>query len=307
MFNISVQTGGLEELYGIDGAYRMIKEAGFDAADANLDHLLYPKDIRKKAITQPFKKMVSEKDMLEFFKPWGDAAKKYGIENYQAHAPFPSCLNSEKDEKYDEFLITMLEKTIRGAASIGVKNLVVHPFFMDYEHRLSKEDEWALNIERYSRLIPAARTYGVTICLENMFVHHKGKIYGAVCSDPKEAAAYVDALNGIAGEKVFGFCFDVGHSILASRDVRRFMIALGDRITAFHVHDNDGVDDLHLQPYFGKCDWNSFIEGLKAIGFNRTLSFETFNICNTIDPEVVPEMLKFIASCGRMFSRRADG
>lgn len=305
MFKIAVQTGGLEEIAGIDGAYRMIAEAGFDAADVNLDHLLYPGEIRKKEIREAFRANLSEADMLSYFRPWGDAAKKYGIENYQAHAPFPSCLTAESDADYDAFMISVLEKTIRGAASIGVRNLIVHPFFKDYSHRLPKAEEWELNIERYSKLIPAAKSCGVTICLENMFVSNKGKIYGAICNEPKEAAAYVDTLNEIAGERVFGFCFDVGHAVLASQDVRNFMTVLGSRITAFHVHDNDGVDDRHLQPYSGKCDWDGFIEGLKAIRFDRTLSFETFNAINVIDPELAPEMLKFIAACGRMFSRKA--
>ena len=39
MMKIGVQTGGVEEAHGIDGAYRIIHEAGFDAADANIDHL----------------------------------------------------------------------------------------------------------------------------------------------------------------------------------------------------------------------------------------------------------------------------
>ena len=36
MMKIGVQTGGVEEAHGIDGAYRIIHEAGFDAADANI-------------------------------------------------------------------------------------------------------------------------------------------------------------------------------------------------------------------------------------------------------------------------------
>ena len=39
MAMIGVQTGVLTSLYGIDGAYRAIKEAGFQAVDANLDEL----------------------------------------------------------------------------------------------------------------------------------------------------------------------------------------------------------------------------------------------------------------------------
>ena len=99
---------------------------------------------------------------------------------------------------------------------------------------------------------------------------------------------------------------DTGHLLLVGLDVKNAMIELGDRITAFHVHDNDGAHDQHLAPYMGVLDWNRFVEGLKAIGYNKTMSFETFNIWNVMDEEIAPKMMKFIAECGRTFARRAE-
>ncbi|MBQ6679927.1 MAG: sugar phosphate isomerase/epimerase [Lachnospiraceae bacterium] len=306
MFKIAVQTAGPEEYYGVDGAYRLIKEAGFDAVDANIDHLLSYGDIVKKKIPPVYRKGLSEKAMLEYFRPWKDAAKKYGLDNYQAHAPFPSYLYLPDDPEYNEWLIEMLKKTIVGCASIDCHHLIIHPFFPGYDDTLSAEEEHRLNIESYLKLAKTAEKYDVTINLENMFTGHNKKIYAAICNDGEEAARYVDELNDAAGKKVFGFCLDVGHAMLASKDIKRFMCALGPRITAFHVHDNDGVDDQHLAPYMGKVDWDRFIEGLRAIGFNRTLSFETFNVWNVVDKEIAPEMMKVIAKTGRMFAERAS-
>lgn len=307
MFKIAVQTGGLEEPLGIDGAYRLIKEAGFDGVDANIDHTLSFGAIMEKKLPAFYLKGADERDVTEAVKPWGDAAKKYGLENYQAHAPFPSLHYTDvNDPEFDDALVEMLRRSVIAAASIDCHNLIIHPFFRDYDHRMDPETEWRENIDRYSRLAPTAKEYGVTINLENMFMNHKGKIYGAICNDGVMAAKYVDALNEAAGAKCFGFCLDTGHALLASRDIRQFMRDLGDRLTCFHVHDNDGADDLHRAPYSGKLDWDSFMEGLKEIRFDRTLSFETFNACNAVDPELLPETLRFIAACGRMFARRAE-
>ena len=44
-----------------------------------------------------------------------------------------------------------------------------------------------------------------------------GYIYEGTCTDAVEACYYVDTLNDIAGEKLFGFCFDTGHALAASR------------------------------------------------------------------------------------------
>ncbi len=302
MFRIAVQTGGPEEMYGIDGGYRAIAEAGFDAVDANVDHLLGGRDIHEKRLTEAF--LAEGKECLEYFRPWKEAAEKYGLDNYQAHAPFPSHLPGE-DGAFNEVMIEVLNKTIMGCDYMNCRNLVVHPFFQGYGDTLSEADEWELNIRRYAQLIPAAKEYGVTVCLENMFGGYRGKLYSACCSDFDVACRYVDELNRLAGEQVFGFCLDVGHALLLGKDIRKAMIQLGHRITAFHVHDNDGARDQHLAPYMGVMDWNRFVDGLRDIGFNRTLSFETFNVFNVVDPELCPDMLRLIAKTGRMFARRA--
>ena len=307
MLKIGVQTGGLDDRFGVDEAYRMIAEAGFDAVDANLDHFMSGRAILKDFILpEPFRPGLDERDMLEFFKPYRDAAKKYGLDNYQAHAPFPSFHVTEDLPEWNDALLEMLRKTLIGCASIGCRNLVIHPFFMDYDHRLTREQEWELNISRYSALAATARQYGITINLENMFVRHSGKLYAACCNNGQTAAAYVDELNRLAGARCFGFCLDTGHALLVGLDILEFMRDLGKRITCFHIHDNDGRDDLHEAPYTGQLDWNRFVQGLAETGFGGTLCFETHRAVLKVDPALIPETLNYIAACGRLFARRAE-
>lgn len=304
MFKISVQTGGAEEYRGIDYAYKVIREAGFDAVDANIDHLWSYGDIVNGKLPA-FLTASSDAEAVEYFAPWRDAAKKYGLENYQAHAPFPSYV-SARDAGDNAAILKALKRVIMGCDSMDCRHLIIHPFFLQYNEKPSPEEEWATNIESYSALIPTAKQYGVTICLENMFTSFRGKILEACCSNFDTAARYIDTLNSIAGEKVFAFCMDTGHALLLGKDIKEVMLTMGDRIEAFHVHDNNGRDDQHLAPYMGVQDWDRFVEGLKAIKFNRTLSFETFNIWNTVDRELCPSMLRFIAETGRRFARRAE-
>lgn len=305
MAMIGVQTGGLTRLYGIDGAYRAIREAGFDAADVNLDELLCYRDILDQKRPPVFSGTIEES--FSYFQPYRDAAEKYGIVNAQAHAPFPTWVaDFEGTSDYNEYLLRALEITIAGCAYIGCGKLVIHPFFNMYENMLSEEKERELNLSRYARLIPAAKKWGVTILLENMFIRHRGKIYQACCSDFHQAAEYVDALNGLAGEKVFGFCLDTGHALLVGKDIRHAMAALGSRIEAFHIHDNNGVDDQHLAPYMGVLDWNRFVDGLREISYHGHLSFETHRtVEQAFDPALAPEVLRLIARTGKLFAERA--
>lgn len=298
---IAVQTGGVSQIYGMDGAYRAIKEAGFDAVDANLDELLTYRPIRDRQHVAAFDAEGDES--LQYFKPWKDAAEKYGLKNTQAHAPFPSYIEGE--DAYNQYLMQVLEKTIAGCAYIGCPRLIIHPFFNGYSESMDAKKEWDLNIDRYTRLIPAAKKHGVMICLENMFGSYRGKIYTACCSDFDVACRYIDTLNGIAGETVFGFCLDLGHALLLGKDIKHIMVQLGSRIQAFHIHDNDGIADQHIAPYMGILDWERFIEGLQAIGYHGALSFETFGAINAFDPALAPEVLRLIARTGRMFAEKA--
>ena len=47
------------------------------------------------------------------------------------------------------------------------------------------------------------------------------------------------------------------------------------------------------------------VEGLKAIGFNKTMCFETFRIHQLMDPALSPSINRYIADCGRRFAQRA--
>lgn len=302
MNRISLQTGGPEERFGVDETYRLVKEWGFDAVDANIDHLCSWNQLVNNRIPETLLK--GGRDCAELFRPWADASKKHGVDNYQAHAPFPCLVEGETSAETNANIIRMLENMIRGCDYMNCRNLIIHPFFLGYG-KLSPEEEWDINIESYSKLIPAAKEYGVTVCLENMFTGFNGRIYAACCSDITSACRYVDTLNALAGRKCFGFCLDTGHLLLVGLDVKDTMVKLGSRISAFHIHDNNGRDDQHLAPYFGVLDWKRFTEGLKAIKYEGTLSFETFNVWNTVDNAVAPEIMRFIAQCGRLFAQRA--
>ena len=303
MFRIGVQTGGIQSFSSIDETYRMIKEAGFDAADANIDEVFMPEDIEHRKISSVF---VDEKTCLEAVKPYRDAARKYGIDNYQCHAPFPSLVYEEEGSAYNDYLIEVLKKTIACCDYIDCRNLVIHPFENRYAHYLSEQQNMEVNMDRYSRLIDKAKEYGVTICLENICSTYRGKTYTGCCGTMDEACSYVDELNRLAGEKRFAFCLDTGHLTVCSQPIKRAIVTLGDRLAALHVHDNNGIDDLHYMPYTGIVDWDRFVEGLAEIHFDRTLCFETFRSYEVVDPSLRMIVLQYVCQAGRAFAQRAS-
>ena len=304
MFKIGVQTGDILDRYGIENGFRMIKEAGFDVVDFNIDHCMRCSEIRTGNFSGFLDQSVEA--ILEAAKPYKEAAAKYGIGFGQAHAPFPTHVEGENAEYRDQKVLEGLKKCIAICGYVGCPHIIVHPAFNAYETRLDPDDEWELNMKMYKALIPDLKKYHVTCCLENMFTANKGKIYSAICSDFNEADAYIDELNDIAGEKCFAFCLDVGHALLLGLDIYTAIMQVGERLETLHIHDNDGRSDQHLAPYMGILDWERFVKGLRDVEYKGNLSFETFNVLNVFDRELAQEVLNLIGATGRLFAKKIE-
>lgn len=298
MLKTSIQTTKIFEAFGIDEGFRIIHEAGFDGVDFTLIPFVPQSAIRRETASI-FEQ--SDDEIRDFFRPYKEAAEKYGVAFFQAHAPMQSL---QKTPEGCDYMIRMFEKSLMLCQHLSCPHLVVHPFFFGYEDQLDPDVERELNLTGYGKLIPAAKKYGVTICLENMFGAHRGKVYAACCQNPDDVNFYIDTLNEMAGEKIFAFCYDSGHSNLIGRDVYAVIRKLGHRIECLHIHDNDGWEDQHLAPYMGRLDWNRFIRGMKEIGYRGVLNFESHGVISSFDHEIVPEALKLTAATGRMFARR---
>ena len=107
----------------------------------------------------------------------------------------------------------------------------------------------------------------------------------------------------------------MGHANLLGRNLYNYIMALGKRLTILHIHDNDGNGDLHMMPYTqvryrGKCalsiDWEGMIAGLRDIGYDGTLAFETFRTLEILPRELWNSGLRSIADIGHYFKARIE-
>ena len=299
---ISATTGRLFEILGADGAFKMLSEAGFDAVDFSFD---VDSKLWNVARGESSLFCLSQEQLVEHYRPYKQAADKYGVSIYQAHAPFPSYFHG--NESASAAAVEFIKKCFPILKMMDCKYLVCHPCFAGYDNRLEKESEIKLNLNFYSSLIPLAKEYGVTVCLENMFTGSRGKIYEAICQEPDEVIMYVDTLNEKAGEKRFAFCYDTGHALLLGRDQYQTIKRIGNRIELLHVHDNDGWEDRHVTPYMGILDWDRFVMGLKAIGYKGVINLENSNIPNLYPRELLSSAFRHAADCAKYLAARVEG
>ncbi len=298
MLKIGIQTAGLLNHRGIDGTFDLLSRCGFDfvdfsmtALDAGLGELRQKPDPLTSLFDRPLE------DIYPALAPYEQAASRWGVAFGQAHAPYPSWWPG--NDARNDYMIMLYRKMIALCGHMGCPYLIIHPA----KQRLMEED-WRANMDLYTPLIPDLKAYGVTCCLENVYLTGAVKHLESSCADPYEACDYIDELNDIAGEKRFAFCLDTGHALLTGRDIYSTIMKLGNRIEALHIHDNDGARDLHGLPYSGLMDWERFIRGLAEIGYAGGLSFETVTAVKTFDPDLHEELLRLIAATGRLFSRR---
>lgn len=302
---ICVQSGGLIEHVGAKKGYALIKEAGFTGIDWNgLDNTLPPTDIRGFDYVG---KSVLEKSLDEVIAYFADEIaeiRKNGLTVSQAHAPFPAYVSGHPE--IQEFMINIYRRCIEMCEYVGCKNLVIHSTSYTLQDNVNTHEiVRQLNMDLYEALIPTLVKTNVTVCLENLFFFDEVANEGA-CSNPYEAVQYIDALNAKAGKECFGLCLDTGHLALLHKDFRTYVPILGKRIKALHIHDNDGVRDLHVAPLTGKVKWNNFLESLKKIGYDGDLSFETFMQTRRaleVDEELVLPWLQLIYRMGECFRK----
>lgn len=301
MLKVGVQSAGWLSFEDLDGSFARFKDQGFETVDLGFPGVPFDPE---KPIQSFYDKPMEE--IIAKYRAMKEAADRYGITFSQSHAPFPLWLKGQ--DAYNAYMITVLEKLCAVCEIIECPAIVAHPI-----NRTLKENEWATNMELYRAIMPTAKKHSVKICLENLFTVHTGRVLEGACADAEEVCRYIDTLNAEAGAEVFGFCFDVGHANLLHKDLRRYINILGKRLTVLHIHDNDGQNDLHLMPYTqsryrqvctNALDWESFVLGLKDIGYTGTLCFETFRVLNITPRALWDSSLRHIANIGKYFKAR---
>ena len=289
--------------------FERLRRAGFDCADFSLHGYLANKEIYAQSINAFFNASIDE--LEDFFAPHRDAAERAGVKIHQMHMPYPIYV-PKGSRKLNEYLWhEVAPKSMELCAFFGCQYIVIHGFKL--ARFLGSEDaEWE-ETERFIRSIaPMAKEHGITICIENLYDGIGGHLIEGPCCNAKKSAERIDRINEEYGAEVLGFCFDTGHANVIGLDFETFLGTLGHRLKVLHIHDNDGVRDLHQIPFTftrtrentSSTDWDGFIRGLRAIHFDGVLNFETGPTLNAFPSSLHEDVLGLIAKIGGHFARR---
>ena len=311
MLEIGVQTKNI--VYDKDPAagFLQMKEAGFTCGDFSLNAYLTNTSLYRQEQNVFFDQ--TEAQLERFFAPHKEGARAAGIRINQMHMPYPNYVPNGKKSLNDYLWNVVAPKSMKICAFFGCPYIVVHGFKLA-KNLGSEEAEWQRTESFLRFLAPMAKELGITICIENVYGNSGSHIVEGPCCDARKAAERIDRINGDYGAQVLGFCFDTGHATLVGLDFWDFIRILGCRLKVLHIHDNDCTADLHQIPFTftrtrentASTDWDGLIKGLREVGFDQVLSFETAPVLTAFPEEMKGQVLRLIAETGKYFQRKIE-
>ncbi len=251
---ISTEIASAAKLIGEEKAVEYYAKAGFDAWDFSMFRMaIY--DYKNQCMVESDHPLAG-RDYLAFAR----RLKKIGLDNgivcNQSHAPFPT---------YCPEIRSYLKRAIECTAEAGGQICVIHP-----DNNASPE----VNAEMYLELLPFAKEHGVKIAAENMWCwdNEKDQASFAACMTPESFNAHLDAV----GDDFFVACLDIGHAEMrgANTSAVELIKALGPRLGALHIHDNDKWHDSHKVPFSMQIDFDPIVRALKEIGYSGYFTLE---------------------------------
>ena len=284
----STEINSAAKLIGEEKAVEYIAKAGFDAWDFSM-FAMCRYDWATKGLL-PNNHPLAGNEYLRFARTLKQIGLDNGIVCNQSHAPFPT---------YCPEIRSYLKRAIECTAEAGGQICIIHP-----DNYKTAEQ----NAEMYAELLPFAKSCGVKIATENMWNwnNETKQAAPAACSSPESFCAHVDAL----GDEYMVACLDIGHAEMKGVDTSAFEMirALGPRLQALHIHDNDKHHDSHQIPFSMQIDFEQVVSALKEIGYNGYFTLECDTYLHAYSAETALQGIQKLADSARtladMFERK---
>lgn len=215
----------------------------------------------------------------------GRALTAEGLRPVSLHAPFEFRGEIVSGEAVWDAWEELMAELLETARYLQVGVLVVHPVLACTPSDASQggREVVACREQSLKRTARLAGGYGIKIALENLCRE--------TVSDLANPAALVELVHRL-GEDNVGLCFDIGHCLVSGLDPLEEMEHLTTQVYSFHVHENDGLEDLHWVPGRGPIDWFRFLDRLRALRYEGFFILELWGGKDSED--VIKEAKAFV-------------
>ena len=278
---ISTEIESISKHVGEHKAVELCAKAGFDGWDFTMFDMcryLWPEDIIVDS-NHP----LHTNEYLKFARELKNIGLDNGIVCNQSHAPFPVAVPGIR---------SYLKRAIECTAEAGGEICVIHP-----DNNKSPEE----NAEMYFELLPFAKECDVKIATENMWNWNAGDEYScfAACATSESFCRHLEVVN----DEFFVACLDIGHAEMqgSGSGAVNMIHALGSKLQALHIHDNDRRHDSHQIPFSMNINFEAIVRALKEINYSGWFTLES---CDTVFTGV-QDMANVARKIARMFESLA--
>ena len=276
---ISTEINTTAKIVGEEKAIEYVAKAGFDAWDFSMFNICDKN--WETLIATSNSHPISGPNYLAHARKLKQIGLDNGIICNQSHAPFPMRM---------EGIMPFVKRAIECTAEAGGEICVVHP-----DNRKSAEE----NAEMFFELLEFSKDMGIKIATENMWNWDReaDQAIPAACSGHEDFCKHID----LVGSDRLVACLDIGHAEMRGLDTSavEMIKALGPRLQALHLHDNDKWHDSHQIPFSMDIDFDPIVKALKEINYSGYFTLEADKYLADRTEENVFEGVKNMAAATR--------
>ena len=284
---ISTEIHSSARIIGEEKAIEYLAQAGFDAWDFSMFSMCRY-DWKTRTLLENSHPLAGN-EYLRFSRNLKRIGLDNGIVCNQSHAPFPTSCKEIR---------SYYKRAIECTAEAGGEICIIHP-----DNNKSPEE----NAEIYLELLPFAKGHGVKIATENMWNwdNQKDESCFAACATPDSFCKHID----VVGSEWLVACLDIGHAEMRGSNTSAVQMiqALGSRLQALHIHDNDQWHDSHQIPLSMNIDFVPIVEALKENHYKGYFTLEADQYLNCYTEENIFEGIKKLADSARKLVAMYEG
>ncbi len=275
-------------------AVDMFREAGFTGIDYSLCSMY------------DWKETVYVPGAPEYADSLREYAGSRGMVFSQSHAPYDFRYGMKMDESSPEY--RAIVRSMEFAAHLGSPMIVVHSVRIPGD---DVEEAFRYNLEYYRSFLCYAERFGIRIAVENLGGKAPGSNeYSFMCLGSPELFCRMQ--DELASPWICG-CLDIGHALLTTGDPAGFIRKCKGHVDYLHVHDNDGVNDLHQIPALNgksqgnfRMPWDDVLSALREIGYSGPFDLEVFRFIDNFRTEELPLVMRLAAEVGKAMTAKLD-
>lgn len=154
--------------------------------------------------------------------------------------------------------VELVQNRLEMTAELGGRSVVMHVPLLQGDQTNRPECD---NLRRsMDALAPVARHCGVRLAFENL---------------PDDNFRFLGQLMSEYPSDVAGLCYDCGHGNMGQGQGLDLLDPMKDRLIAVHIHDNDGVTDLHWVPFTGTVDFARLARMIAQSSYDGCVNLES--------------------------------